>query len=308
MNVLITGGAGYIGAELVHALARDSSINKITVYDNLSRGNYNLFFGAPLKGNIHFVHGDILDSRKIRQVLKDIDVVYHLAAKVSTPFANIDAHFFEQVNHWGTAELVYALEQSEVKKLIFLSSAAVYGAGHDVVDESTMPNPNSHYAISKLRAEEQIKRLFDKSINTIILRCGNVYGYSKSLRFDAVINKFVFDANFTGRISINGNGRQFRSFIHVDKVTTILSQLLKVPVPSDIYNLSDKNLEILDIIDVLKALYPDLEFLFINQHLQMNELRVKPESKLYSYIPLPQSELADELKAFREQLSFESKN
>jgi len=307
MTILITGGAGYIGAELAYALAENHGVKKIMVYDNLSRGNYNLFLGKKINNKkIQFIAGDVLDSRKIHQVLKGVDIVYHLAAKVSTPYANIDSHFFEQVNHWGTAELIYAIEQSPVKKLIFMSSAAVYGAGHDMVDESTAPNPNSHYAISKSRAEEHVKRLFNKPIETIILRCGNVYGYSKSMRFDAVINKLMFEANFNGRISINGNGRQFRSFIHIDKVTHILSQLLSNNIPSGIYNLSDKNLEIMQLVDTLKEIYPNLEFLFINQHLQMNEIRVNPASKLYSHIPLPSSQLLDELKAFKENFSFES--
>ena len=307
MTILITGGAGYIGAELAYALAENHGVKKIIVYDNLSRGNYNLFLGKKINNKkIQFIAGDVLDSRKIHQVLKGVDIVYHLAAKVSTPYANIDSHFFEQVNHWGTAELIYAIEQSPVKKLVFMSSAAVYGAGHDMVDESTAPNPNSHYAISKSRAEEHVKRLFNKPIETIILRCGNVYGYSKSMRFDAVINKLMFEANFNGRISINGNGRQFRSFIHIDKVTHILSQLLSNNIPSGIYNLSDKNLEIMQLVDTLKEIYPNLEFLFINQHLQMNEIRVNPASKLYSHIPLPSSQLLDELKAFKENFSFES--
>jgi len=307
MTILITGGAGYIGAELAYALAENHGVKKIIVYDNLSRGNYNLFLGKKINNKkIQFIAGDVLDSRKIHQVLKGVDIVYHLAAKVSTPYANIDSHFFEQVNHWGTAELIYAIEQSPVKKLIFMSSAAVYGAGHDMVDESTAPNPNSHYAISKSRAEEHVKRLFNKPIETIILRCGNVYGYSKSMRFDAVINKLMFEANFNGRISINGNGRQFRSFIHIDKVTHILSQLLSNNIPSGIYNLSDKNLEIMQLVDTLKEIYPNLEFLFINQHLHMNEIRVNPASKLYSHIPLPSSQLLDELKAFKENFSFES--
>lgn len=307
MTILITGGAGYIGAELVYALSANKNITKIIVYDNLSRGNYNLFLGKKINGKtIEFIQGDILDSRKVHHILKEVDVVYHLAAKVSTPFANTDSHFFEQVNHWGTAELVYAVEQSAVKKLIFLSSAAVYGASNMTVDETTPPNPNSHYAISKLRAEEHVKRLFEKNIETVILRCGNVYGYSKSMRFDAVINKFMFEANFGKRLSINGNGRQYRTFIHIDKVTHVLSKLLTTVLPSGSYNLSDKNLEILEIVDILKELYPELEFLFVNQHLQMNEIKVKPESKLYDYIALPPSKLKDELIVFKENWSFES--
>ena len=113
MNILITGGAGYLGTELVHVLAANEDVEQILIYDNLSRGNYNLFLQDRFKHNkVTFVQADILDSRQLRNSLKDVDVVYHLAAKVTTPFANIDAHFYEQVNHWGTAELIYALEDS----------------------------------------------------------------------------------------------------------------------------------------------------------------------------------------------------
>jgi UDP-glucose 4-epimerase len=95
MNVLITGGAGYIGTELIFELSANLISVKSLVYDNLSRGNYNLFLGkGPKQQNVKFIQGDILDSRSIRKVLKGIDVVYHLAAKVTTPFANIRFSFF----------------------------------------------------------------------------------------------------------------------------------------------------------------------------------------------------------------------
>src|SRR5262249_4138579 len=141
-------------------------------------------------------------------------------------------------------------------------------------------------------------------IPTIILRCGNVYGYSRSMRFDAVINHFMFDANFIGRVTINGSGTQSRAFIHVNKASEILAQLCEIEVPSGIYNLSDKNLEILDILDVLKKIYPDLEYFHINQHITMQELKVEPKSKLYDYIPLVDSNLEDELRQFKRQFAF----
>ena len=304
MNILITGGTGYIGTELVKALTQNPEVDRITVYDNLSRSNFNFFIGRnDSKDKIRFVQGDILDSRKIRKEMKGIDVVYHLAAKVTTPFANIDSHFFEQINHWGTAELVYALEESAVKKFIFTSSASIYGSSSVPATEETPPHPTSFYGISKQRAEEHVRRLFDK-IPTIIVRCGNVYGYSKSMRFDAVINHFMFDANFAGRVTINGSGTQSRSFIHINKVSEVLSKFITANVPSGTYNLSDKNLEILDILEVLKKIYSDLEYFHINQHITMQELKVEPKSKLYDFIPLPESNLEEELKQFKEQFAF----
>ena len=108
MNILITGGAGYLGTELVKLLAKAEQVASIVIYDNLDKSSNNLFLGHTLPGKerIKFVHGDLLDSRKLRKTLDGVDVVFHLAAKVTTPFANNDPHFFEQVNNWGTAELV----------------------------------------------------------------------------------------------------------------------------------------------------------------------------------------------------------
>ncbi|MGI8952044.1 MAG: NAD-dependent epimerase/dehydratase family protein [Chitinophagaceae bacterium] len=304
MRILITGGAGYIGTELVNNLASMLNVESIIIYDNLSRGNYNLFLGKSIASpKIKFIHGEILDSRRLRQVLKNVNVVYHLAAKVLTPFANLDGHIFEQTNHWGTAELVYAIEENPVQKFIFASSAAVYGNTKNFATEETIPQPDSFYSISKHRAEAHVQRLFSK-MNTIILRLGNVYGYSKSMRFDAVINRFMFDAHYTGRITINGSGQQHRSFIHIDKLTYVLSQLLSTEIASGIYNVVDKNLSILDIAEVLKKIYPNIESFFINQNYTGHNLQVERKSKLTKFLSLPETDLEQELNAFKEQFSF----
>lgn len=278
MKVLVTGGAGYIGTELVSQLIANPQVEKVVVYDNLSRPNFNMFLGLRLQKHqkLSFVKGELLDSRALKKVLKGIDVVYHLAAKVTTPFANADAHAYEQVNHWGTAELVYAVEESSVKRFIYTSSTGVYGSSNIPAHEDTPPDPQTFYAASKLRGEEHVRRLIRSGkIETFIMRCGNVYGYSKSMRFDAVINKFVFEANFNKLVTIQGDGKQSRTFIHIDQLSKALNNCLTADLPSDVYNIVDRNLKVIDILDVLKELIPDLEFIFINQHLRLHELNVK---------------------------------
>lgn len=306
MNVLITGGAGYIGTKLVKHLVGQDGIEKITVYDNLSKGHHNFFLGTAYenKEKIYFVTGDILDTRQLRKLMKDADVVVHLAAIVTTPFANTDPHFYEQVNHWGTAEVVYCAEESDISKFIYLSSTSVYGASDEVSNENTTPSPSTFYGISKLRGEEHVNRLAEKK-NAINVRGGNVYGYSKSMRFDAVINRFMFDANFTNRIQINGNGKQSRAFIHVDYLCHALTQTIIKEVKSGTYNLVDKNLQILDIVDVLKEMYPSLEFLFTNQHMNLRELKIDPKSKLFDQIDRFESrDLREELEEFKAKFAF----
>ena len=310
MKVLITGGAGYVGTELVSALLHQEVVDEIIVYDNLSRDNYNLFLGHTLyhtnpfnKIKITFVSGELLDSRKLGAILQGVDVVFHLAAKVLTPFTTTSGHEFEQTNHWGTAELVYAIEESKVKRLIYMSSTSVYGSAH--ANEETTPDPQTLYGISKLRGEEHVRRLFDK-LDTYIIRCGNVYGYNRSMRFDAVINRFMFEANFKRRISIHGNGKQSRAFIHVTSVADVLARMLDANVPSGIYNLMEKNLQVLDIVDIMKEIYPDLEFIFVNQHLNLRDLTVDTNLKLSQYLSdiLPNNPLQKELTYFKQQFSF----
>ena len=306
MKVLITGGAGYVGTKLVKRLVGEESIDKILIYDNFSKGHHNFFLGDTFqnKQKIQAIGGDILDTRQLKKLMRDTDVVIHLAAIVTTPFANTDPHFYEQVNHWGTAEVVYSAEESNISKFIYLSSTSVYGASEEIANESTVPSPSTFYGISKLRGEEHVKRLSEK-VDSIVIRGGNVYGYSKSMRFDAVINRFMFDANFTGRIQIFGNGKQSRAFIHVDHLADSLARTIIQPVKSGTYNVVDKNLQILDIVDVLKEIYPDLEFLFTNQHMNLRELKISSESKLFDQIErFTASDLKPELLDFKGKFAF----
>ena len=306
MNVLITGGAGYVGTELVIALAHFEEISKIIVYDNLSKGHHNLLLGSRFNHSdkIVLVTGEILDTRQLKKLFHEVDVVVHLAAVVTTPFANTDPHFYEQVNHWGTAEVVYAAEESNVEKFIYLSSTSVYGTEATLANESTLPSPQTFYGISKLLGEEHVNRLMSKK-NALIIRGGNVYGYSRSMRFDAVINRFMFDANFSNRVQISGNGKQTRSFIHVQYLVDALVQCILKSVPSGSYNLVDKNLQILDILDVLKEIYPTVEFLYSNQHMKLRQLNVSPQSSLFNFIDrFKQGKLKDELIEFKKRFSF----
>ncbi|MEM1217201.1 MAG: NAD-dependent epimerase/dehydratase, partial [Bacteroidota bacterium] len=267
MKILLTGGAGYIGYGLVRQLMFAPEISEIAIYDNLSRRNYAFFDHQKfLEKPIQFIHGDILDGRKLAQSLKGVDAVIHLAAKVTTPFADTDAHSYDQVNHWGTAQVAYAAEQAGVQHLVYLSSASVYGHAEEPATEEHAPAPRSYYGIAKLSGEEQVARLRDK-MRVHIIRSGNVYGYNPAYRIDSVINRFIFEAHFEGRITVQGSGEQQRAFIHVDKLANALRQLLSSDLPSDTYNLAEHNFSINDIVLSIKMLYPQLETINVNPNM-----------------------------------------
>lgn len=304
MKVLITGGAGYIGTELCIKLDKNPKVKEIIVLDNLSRGNYNLFLHSQIKpGKLKFVKAELLDSRSLDKVLKDVDVVYHLAAE-NTDDEKLH-HLHEQVNNWGTAELTYAIEESDVKQVIYLSSVAVYGNSDQEFTTQSEFEPNTSLGSSKRRGEQHIERLGSK-IKTYILRLGEVFGYGASLNMDGVLNRYMFDSHFIGRISIQGNGNQKQSFISLNKTAEILANLFDHELEGGIYNLVDDQKSILDLVDVLKELNPDMEMVFTNQHLDLPSRIAKADEKLLALFTSPELSFEEELKNFKEHLQASS--
>lgn len=305
MRILVTGGAGYIGTEVVRKLSLRNDNSEVIVYDNLSRPNYNLFISREkLEKNIRFVQGEILDTRSLKKALEQVDVVIHCAARVISPFSDQMSHSFEQVNHWGTAELVYAMEELDVPHLIHISSSSVYGSSHKLVGAGDATNPKTFYGISKKRAEDHALRLMSKGIKTHILRCGNVYGFSKSMRIDTVINKMLFDAHFKGRISVHGSGEQYRAFIHIDTLSGMIADLVSNDLESGTYDLVENNYSVNDIAKTLKGIYPKLEMLFIDQNMKMREIQVRPDERLCAELQTRTGDLRIDLQAFRENFTF----
>ena len=303
MKVMVTGGAGYIGNELVYRLSAEPSIKDILVYDNLYKGNYNLFTGLrKVPGNnVRFIQADILDSRSLRKHMAGMDVVIHLAAKVETPYADQNAHDFEQTNHWGTAEVVYTAEEVGIQRLMYLSSQSVYGQG-DVTSPNHPRVPTSYYSISKMRGEDHVMRLMEK-IPVQLIRCANVHGYSKNLRVDTPINQMIFDAHFTNRIAIHGSPEHTEMHISVFRLVEVMARMIKREMDSDVYNLSHRKMSSLDMMDSLKELYPDLETIFVDQHIPLHDLTVECDERLKEMLP-GDTTMVEDLVKFRELFTF----
>ena len=303
MKILLTGGAGYIGNELVYRLSEEAGIEEILVYDNLRKGNYNLFTGlrkVPGK-NVRFLQGDILDSRTLRSAMKGVDLVIHLAAKVPTPYADQDPHDFEQSNHWGTAEVVYAAEEESVGRFIYLSSQSVYGHG-DIKSTEHPRVPTSYYSISKMRGEEHVLRLMEK-ISVQLVRCANVYGYSKNLRVETEINQLIFDAHFTNRVAIHGDPEFTQTYISLYRLVEVLAQMVNKNVESDVYNLSHLSVSSMDMVEGLKVIYPGLETIFVDQHIPLHDLKMECDRRLAPLLPNGTS-IVEDLQKFKELFTF----
>jgi len=310
MNILITGGCGYIGYSLVQRILANNTEDHIVLFDNLSNKNMNFFIGdkLPNQEKVSLVVGDILDNFTLKKVLTEnnIDAVIHLAAKASTPFADHDSHSFDQVNNWGTACLADAIENSpSVKKVIYLSSISVYGHSKgELVTEETIPNPKTFYGISKRRGEKHIQRL-SKGRETYTIRGGNVFGYNPCIRIQSVFNKLVFEAHFNKMIEIHGTGLQNRAFVHVDSLAKTLVDVLfgKQTFPS-MFNKLDCNLSILEIVDHILSVYPETERIFIDQHLEMRSVRA--DSKNIENQIISEKEIIEHIRDISTNFTFSS--
>lgn len=210
MKILITGGAGFIGRHLVKSLSNN---HEIVIYDNLSNSTKPNFEG------IEFVKGDILDYETLVESSKEFDAVIHLAAKIDVEESVINPNETMNVNVNGTENVLKCCIQNKIKKIIFASSAAVYGEQDDIITEETKTNPLSPYGESKLLAEEKIKKYCNEhELDAIIFRIFNVYGKGQTLQYAGVITKFAENILQNIPLTIYGDGKQTRDFISIDDV------------------------------------------------------------------------------------------
>ncbi len=265
MRILITGGAGYLGSSLVNFLNDNDHVNEIIIYDNLSANNYNIFFGNKKLNKLRFIKGDILDSYNLVKAIKEVDTLIHLAAFVSYPYNHLQNLQYEQINCWGSLNVVNAVKnESTVKKVIYLSSAAVYGFRENILFEDT-PSPGNAYSDSKLKGEQYFN-LLENTHDLNIIRSANVFGYTNSMRLDNVINSFLFDVITKRNVNIYGDGNQKRPFIDINNITKIISDSIFNENAPKLINAIEFNASINQIKDIILNIHDSLEYSYINQN------------------------------------------
>jgi len=289
-NILITGGAGFIGYSLALKLLENENVANIVIYDDLSRNNHNIFASGFFKNpRTKFILGNILDQSKFKEALEGIDVVYHLAAIVSEPNRDADSQYFEQINHWGTSIVANEIKNSAVETVIYASSIYVYGHSDGPQSLDSHIQPNSFYGISKLKGEKQLKAILAGSKNLKIFRIGNVFGINATTRYDLLINKLCFDAKYLNHINIYGSGNQIRPVISLENCAKILEQAFQKKSEEDnLENLFQRNLSIMDIVDGLKTIYPNLQYNFVNRNMKMKSIilnkKIETEKNAIKYL------------------------
>lgn len=215
-NILVTGGAGFIGSHLVDRLSLE---NRVVVIDNLSSGSLSNL--EKSKDRITFIKGDVLDRALLKDVVAEVEFVFHLAANVGNIRSIKDPYFDMEVNIKGTINLLEACRNSNIKRLVYSSSAAIFGeARHLPIDEEHPLNPESPYAVSKLAAEKYCFAFYKvDGVPVTSLRYFNVYGpRQESSEYANVILIFLNRIKDGKPLTIFGDGNQTRDFVFVEDV------------------------------------------------------------------------------------------
>jgi UDP-glucose 4-epimerase len=216
-TVLVTGGAGFIGSNLVRALIERG--DDVRVLDNFSTGNR-----VNLEGlDVEIVEGELRSYERVHRAVRGAEIVYHLGALGSVPRSVQDPLTSSAVNIEGTLNVLLAARDEGIRRVVYSSSTSVYGSTRQLpTTEDTPPDPISPYGVAKLAAERycvSFSRVYD-SLETAVLRYFNVFGprQSPSSQYAAVVPLFV-TAIATGQpVQIHGDGEQSRDFTYVENV------------------------------------------------------------------------------------------
>lgn len=226
MNFLITGAAGFLGSALANRLAREG--HQVRGLDDLSTGD-----PQKLSPDVHFTRGDVNDRPKLWTLLQEVDCVYHLAARVLVAESILYPREYNASNVGGTVSLMEAMRDVGVRRVVLISSGAVYGdQGQQPLREDASPDPHSPYAVSKLAAEYYVRTIGDLwGIETVNLRVFNAYGPGQHLpaSHPPVIPNFLRQAVRNGTLVVHGDGSQTRDYVFVDDVVEAMVAAATAP-------------------------------------------------------------------------------
>ena len=236
-NILVTGGAGYIGSVLTRNLVL--SKYNVKVLDSLVFGKDGI---SELVSNdsVNLFVGDIRNKEIIPDVLKEIDCVVHLAAIVGEPLCSKIPKAARQINEFATKHLIDSCKKSGVQRFIFASTCSNYGSSLGFVNEDTPLESLSLYSETKVKSESYILDSKEDNFEPCILRFATAYGISPRMRFDLLVQEFIRDALIDKKISIFGPDH-WRPLIHVDDIASACITAIENSsnISGEVYNVGD---------------------------------------------------------------------
>ena len=256
-NVMVTGGAGYVGSVLVpHLLEAGHSVTVLDLY------LYGDAVFESIRGNsrLREVKGDIRDAAAVADALKGCDCVLHLACISNDPSYDLDPALGKSINHDAFRPLVRAAKAAGVKRFIFASSSSVYGVKDDPEVHEDLPlEPLTDYSKFKAICEQEVLEEREPGFVVCSVRPSTVCGYGPRQRLDVVVNIFVNQAVNTGKIKVFG-GAQERPNIHIEDMARVYLHLLQQPdeaINGKIWNAGDENHPILDLAEMVRKTVGD---------------------------------------------------
>lgn len=279
MQVLITGGAGYIGSTLAPLLL--SAGHKVRVFDKLSYGGESLL-GVWAHPSFEFVRGDIRDREKVREALTGCDAVVHLAAVVGDPACAREPQLAWAVNLESSIELIDQSRKMGLRRFVFASTCSNYGKMKDpkqFVDEQSELRPVSLYAETKVAVEKCLLEStgMDGWCPTP-LRFATVFGVSPRMRFDLTVNEFTMELITRKHLVVFGE-QFWRPYVHVFDAARAIALVLSSPVETvagRVFNVgsTDQNLQKQQIVDLIRPEAPDAVVEFVHKNEDPRDYRV----------------------------------
>ena len=281
-NVLVTGGAGYLGSVLIPKLiVRGHKVRSIDI------GYFGVEHLRAMRPSVDIVRADIrqvlADPAAVDALLKDIDVVVHLAAISNDPSAELNPRLTEEVNFEATRDLAAICKQRGIR-FIFSSSCSVYGEAPGEVDEDGKTNPLTTYAKSKVDSDAYLLSLADQNWRPAILRNGTLFGFSPRMRFDLVINIFSYCSTLYNEVRVFGDGLQWRPFLHVADCARAFIYFVENPDHKHlICNIAHENFRVIDLIDIFQSINPAVKPVYVkldnpdNRNYHVSVARMKEE-------------------------------
>ena len=244
MKYVVTGGAGFIGSHVTKKLVERGDI--VTVIDNMNTGKEKNL--EPVRDKINFVKGDILDIDLLEDMTKDTDGVFHQAALASVQDSFDEPNEYHNVNVNGT-ENILKLSKKYGFKIVYASSSSVYGNPIKIpIKESDERNPINPYAETKLKKEELAIKYSKMGVNVIGLRYFNVFGKGQSKEYAGVLKLFLERIRDKLPPKINGDGMQFRDFVHVSDVVNANIMSMDSDITHEFFNVgTNTTITILDL-------------------------------------------------------------
>ena len=248
MKYVITGGAGFIGSHITKKLIECGDI--VTVVDNMNTGKEKNL--ESVRDKINFVKGDILDMDLLDGITKDADGVFHQAALASVQDSFDEPDKYHNVNVNGT-ENILKLSKKYGFKVVYASSSSVYGNPIRIpIKESDDKNPINPYAETKLKKEELAIKYSKMGVNVIGLRYFNVFGKGQSKEYAGVLKLFLERIRDKLPPKINGDGTQFRDFVHVNDVVNANIMSMDSNITHEFFNVGTNTA--ITIIDLAKTI------------------------------------------------------